>query len=128
MKALSLRVSVHKSLVVKQLERLSISFTGVLQGSIRRCMKFNSGHDSVPALPPSAPERSMPNSSALNRSLRVQVCLDLALDREAYLARISLEPGFTPVQGPPGKHLPDVRLASRCRMDLGARRRTKQAS
>ncbi|QDV72333.1 response regulator transcription factor [Botrimarina mediterranea] len=60
----------------------------------------------------------MADFSASSRPLRVQVCLDHALDRDAYLARISLEPGFDAVQGPVGANVPDVRLASRCRMDL----------
>jgi DNA-binding CsgD family transcriptional regulator len=60
----------------------------------------------------------MPDFSAQLRPLRVQVCLDLALDREAYLAKIGLEPGFAAVQGSLKANLPDVRLASRCRMDL----------
>lgn len=60
----------------------------------------------------------MRDFSAQSRPLRVQVCLDLALDREAYLAKIGLEPGFAAMQGSIGANQPDVRLASRCRMDL----------
>lgn len=60
----------------------------------------------------------MPDFSAQLRPLRVQVCLDLALDREAYLAKLSLEPGFAAVQGSLKGKLPDVRLANRCGMDL----------
>lgn len=61
----------------------------------------------------------MPESASLSRPLRVQVCLDLALDREAYLARINVEPGFTAVHGYSPANPPDIRIASRCRMDLG---------
>lgn len=61
----------------------------------------------------------MSDFAATSRPLRVQVCLDGSLDREAYSARISLEPGFTAVHGASLASPPDVRLANRCRMDLG---------
>ena len=60
----------------------------------------------------------MPEFLAQPRPLRVQICLDLPLDREAYLAKLDLEPGVAAVQGSSDSNLPDVRLATRCRMDL----------
>ncbi len=61
----------------------------------------------------------MPEFNASPRLVRVQICVDSTLDRDAYAARVSLEPGFTVVHSASLATPPDIRLATRCRMDLG---------
>ncbi|TWU00123.1 Response regulator UvrY [Botrimarina colliarenosi] len=53
-----------------------------------------------------------------SRPVRVLVSLDASLDREAYAARVNLEPGFHSVHSGSLAAPPDVRLASRCGSDF----------